>query len=351
MLRQLPFQIVMPVVWFLMACPFQLFAQTSTPQPITSLPKPPSTTTTPTPAAPAPAKTSTHPITTLPRPPSDVTSLPLAPSLSTPAAQPPVPSASSAPPQIASPNLGSPPLRAAINPAIESPPQQQRIRPFSALGVQIKAGFAGIGIDIATPLAQHFNLRAGGSFVPFNAGYSIDGLSFEGQAQFRSATTSLDWYPFHNGFRISPGVTLYNGNSLNATLSAPAGQNFDLGDGTYTSSPSDPVHGFGSMTFGRRTAPSFTLGWGNMITRSGRRFSMPFEVGFQYIGAPKINFNLMGTACNNTGCDNIATDPTAQADLQQELVDINNQITPLRFYPIISIGFAWAFGSHTAIRY
>jgi len=349
MLRQLRLQIVMAVLWFPAACPFQLFAQTSTPQPITSLPKPPSTN-----APPTPATNSTHPITTLPRPASDITPVqPTAPAATAPVSpldQPtyrPAPAASSSTPSpIVSPVLGSAPLRAAINPTIESPSQPQRIRPFSALGVQIKAGFAGIGIDIATPLEQHFNLRAGGSFIAPNISYDIDGLSFKGNAKFRSATASLDWYPFHSGFRMSPGVTLYNGNSFNATLSVPGGQNFDLGDGTYTSSPSDPVHGIGSMTFGRHTAPSFTIGWGNMVPRSGSRFSMPFEVGFQYIGAPKINFALMGTACNGMACDSIATDPTAQANLQQELTDINNTIAPLRFYPIISLGLAWAFGSH-----
>ena len=229
---------------------------------------------------------------------------------------------------------------------IAIPQAPPRIHPFSAVGVQIKAGFAGIGIDVATPLAQHFNLRGSGSFAFFNAGYYIDGISLEGRANLSSANVSLDWYPFHGGFRISPGVTVYNGNNLSATLSVPRGQNFSLGNDTYTSSPSDPVHGLGSITFGRHTAPSFTVGWGNMIPRSGRHFSMPFEIGFQYIGPPKINMNLMGTACNNTGCANIATDPASQADLQQELTDIDNEIAPLRFYPIISIGFAWAFGLH-----
>jgi len=176
-------------------------------------------------------------------------------------------------------------------------------------------------------------------------------MNFDGQISFRSVNVSLDWYPFHGGFRISPGLTIYNGNHLKAALSVPGGQSFNLSDGSYTSSPSDPVHGVGSMTFGRRTAPSFTVGWGNMIPRKGRRFSMPFEIGFQYIGPPKINFNLMGTACNNMGCGDIATDPTSQADLQQELININNEIATLRFYPIISIGVAWAFGSRPTRTY
>jgi len=303
MLCWIRFQSFGSAICFLCVCPALLSAQTSTP----------------------------HPIISPPQPPPDSSS-----TASSPPSNPVVP-----------PELDPAPLRAWTNSTISLPVQPARIHPFSAVGIQIKAGFAGIGIDLATPLTQHLNLRGGGSFAAFNADYDVDGMRFAGHVDFRSATVNLDWYPSRGGFRISPGITVYNGNSFNATLSVPGGQNFDLGDGTYNSSPSDPVRGIGSMTFGRRIAPNFTVGWGNMIPRSGRHFSVPFEIGFQYIGPPRINFNLSGTACNNSGCANIATDPTSQADLQQELADINNQIAPLRFYPIVSIGIAWAFGLKT----
>lgn len=304
MLCQLRLHSFSPAICFLGLVPAFLSAQTTAPHPITPLPKPPSIT----------SPTASSPTTPIP---------------------------------VIPPDLGPPPLRASTNYTISLPVQSPHFHPFSAVAIQLKSGFGGIGIDLATPLAKDINIRGGGSFLAYNGGYYVDGMSLDGKIDFRSADVSLDWYPFHGGFRISPGITIYNGNSLSGTLSVPGGQNFSLGDSTYSSSPSDPVHGLGSMSFGRRTAPSFTLGWGNMIPRSGRHFSVPFEVGFQYIGAPKINFNLMGTACNTSGCANIATDPTSQANLRQELADINNEIAPLRFYPIISIGFAWAFGFHS----
>jgi hypothetical protein len=252
---------------------------------------------------------------------------------------------------VSSPDLGPLPLLASTNDIILPASQPPRFRPFSVFAVQVTASFSGVGIQLATPLAHDFNLRGGGSFITYATTYSTDGMNTAGQINLRSSNVSLDWYPFHGGFRISPGVTLYNGNILSATLSVPGGQNFNLGDGTYTSSPSDPVHGIASMAFGKRTVPSFTVGWGNMIPRSGRRLSVPFEIGFQYIGPPKINLNLSGTACNNMGCSNIATDPTSQADLQLQINQIDNEIAPLRFYPIVSIGLAWTFGSRSTGTY
>jgi hypothetical protein len=305
MLRRLRFRnFAATAAWFMAACSFVLPAQTNVPHPITSLPKPPSIT-------------------------SSAVSLP------------------AMPPPVTTPDLGPAPLLASTNFAVTQPPQPPRFRPFSIFAAQVTASFSGVGIQVATPVAQRFNLRGGGSFITYATIFQTDGINEAAQINLRSANVSLDWYPFHNGFRISPGVTLYNGNNVSATLSVPGGQNFSLGDGTYTSSPSDPVHGTGSMTLGRRTVPSFTVGWGNMIPHNGRRLSIPIEIGFQYIGPPKVNFNLAGTACSNTGCANIATDPTSQADLQQQLATINNEIAPLRFYPIISIGLAWTFGSRT----
>jgi hypothetical protein len=301
-----------------------LSAQTSSPQPITSLPKPPLI--------------------------SNFSGSEL-PAYSSSAASPSIKPVTliSSDPEIALLHAWT--NAPASESAISLPPQPWRFHPFSVFAAQVTASFDGIGIQLASPLTHDFNLRGGGSFITYATIYSANGLNAAGQINLRTANVSLDWYPFHNGFRVSPGVTLYNGNHVSATLSVPGGQNFNLGDGTYTSSPSDPVHGIGSLALGKRTVPSFTVGWGNMIPRNGRRLSIPIEIGFQYIGPPKVNFNLAGTACRNTDCANIATDPTSQADLQQEITNIDNQIAPLRFYPIISIGLAWTFGSHSTRTY
>jgi hypothetical protein len=324
----------------LLAATLQTRAQTTTPHPITSLPRPPALH-----LASAPASSTS--ITTLSQPVSAPLPSEPAPILQTP----PSVEITLLPPTAArpaEPNLSNAPLRTSALPAVQALTYRPRsIRPFSALAIQFKGGFAGFGIDLATPLAQRVNLRIGGSAFQYSGSYNVDGITFDGEVKFRSGTLSLDWFPFNNGFRISPGVTLYNGNNLNAALSVPAGQSFDLGDDTYVAGPGG-VYGTGSLSFGKRTAPSLTVGFGNMIPRSGRHFSVPFEVGFQYIGDPLLNLNLAGTACDPSGCGDLATDSTSQADLQQELSEINSDIRPLRFYPIISLGLAYRFGHTTA---
>ena len=358
-------------------------------------PQPAPTVTEPQPPAP---RSDIHPITSLPKAPGDTSYTPPAlpdtysvPTATAPAVTPPpaiVPSpapdaapATEPPPQPApaapetptttpfatqlpptptyapaqpAPDLDPHSLHASLDPEpqpvpVQTKPVRKPIRAFSTAAIALKIGVAGVGIDVATPLSQRFNLRAGGSYYPYNGTFNVDGMTITGQARLRSGTASLDWFPFHGNFHLSPGITFYNGNTFNTKAYVPSGGAFSLADGDYISDPTgvDPVHGTFDLSFGRHVAPNFTIGFGNMIPRSGRHFSFPFEIGFQYIGPPKLTLNLAGTVCsnqpNNQGCEQLQTDPDALANLAQEQVNINNDIKPLRFYPILSQGFSYRF--------
>ena len=52
---------------------------------------------------------------------------------------------------------------------------------------------------------------------------------------------------------------------------------------------------------------------------------------------------LAGTACTVQGCFNAGTDPDTQANLKQEISDINQTVKKLPVFPIVSLGFAVRF--------
>jgi len=306
--------------------------------PITSLPKPPQ----PAPPTPEPAPAGTYTYTPPPAPAAPAPQ-PL------PASSYPAPSA--VPPQPV-PLPETEPLHASTPAPGQTIPEQPKviarkpIHAFSTLAASINASTTGVDLDLATPLAQHFNLRVSGGFFTYNSSFNVDGETITGAIKLRSASTILDWFPFHGGFRISPGITVYNGDSISATTMVAPGAEFDLGDQTYYSSLTDPIHGTASLSMGRHVAPRFTIGFGNMIPRSDRHFSFPFEIGFEYIGSPKLNLALTGSACDTStppNCSPVISDPTTQANLQQEINNINADLKPLGFYPIISQGFSVRF--------
>lgn len=222
-------------------------------------------------------------------------------------------------------------------------PSAEYTGPFSRFALGAKVGVLGVGFQAATPLTSRLNLSGGANFFSYNDNLTIDGLHYKANLHLRSAEASLDWFAWR-GFHISPGALLFNGNQITGNANVPGGQYFSLDNVNYQSSPSDPVSGTGSLKF-NKAAPKLTVGFGNMLPRNGRHFSVPVELGFAYQGDPKVALNLKGTACDANGsgfCQSVSS-PEIQANLAAQVQKLHNDVSPARFMPIVSIGFAANF--------
>lgn len=216
--------------------------------------------------------------------------------------------------------------------------------PFSGFAIGVKAGTLGPGLEVATPLAHTLNLRAGGNYFTYGDSFTSSGVTYNATLRFLSGEVSLDWFPWAGGFHISGGAVVYNGNQITGTSDVPGGQTFTLNHVTYVSSASDPVHGTGSLRF-NKAAPKVTIGWGNLLPRGDRHWSVPFELGMAYVGDPKVALNLTGTVCDTTGanCRTIASDPSVQANVTAQQQKLASDAQPARFYPILTVGVGYAF--------
>ena len=237
-------------------------------------------------------------------------------------------------------------------------------RPFSR--VVFGVGFSPLGVQMAltTNLNQHFNLRGTGNLFSYSSNFTTNGIPASAKLNLKSAGTAVDIYPFHKGFRISPGLLFYNANQATADAKIPGGTSFTLNNQTYYSANANPatgvrpVDGTGQMSL-HTTNPAFTIttGWGNTLPRKGH-WSFPFEVGFAFTGAPSVKANLNGWACYDnaqTLCTDInsKTDPIAleiQSNLQTQVAKWTHDIEPLKTYPIASFGVAYSFGLGSAER-
>jgi hypothetical protein len=212
------------------------------------------------------------------------------------------------------------------------------------IGVGAKISLLGIGGEAAVYLTKRINVRGGFNFFNYSYTFNKDGAGYGAQLAFRSAEAHLDLFPFAGGFHVSPGLLLYNDNHINANYSVAANQSFTLGGASYTSSAANPITGTASLGF-NKVAPSFLIGFGNLIPRNRRRFSFTTEVGVAYTGSPKTSLSLQGTACANSGasCVNAATDPTVQSNVQSEQAKVNHDVSFIKIYPLASFGFAVNF--------
>ena len=222
-------------------------------------------------------------------------------------------------------------------------PSAEYVGPFSRFALGAKVGSLGVGFQAATPLAARLNLSGGANFFSYNDNLTIDGLHYKANLHLRSAEASLDWFPL-GGFHISPGALLYNGNQVTGNAAVPGGETFTLNDVNYLSSKTDPVSGSGGIKF-NKAAPKLTVGFGNMLPRNGRHFSVPVELGFAYLGDPKVTMNLKGTACDPNGsgfCQSVSS-PEIQANIAGQERKLHSDVSPARFFPIVSVGFAANF--------
>jgi hypothetical protein len=235
--------------------------------------------------------------------------------------------------------------------AVASPTYNPSPAPFSRLGLSAGIGAGGINLQAATNLNRYINLRGVGNVFNYTVNnVNTNGLNLNGKLSLASAGVSVDFYPFpYHGLRFSPGVLFYNHNSASAAVTVPGGTSFTLNDFTYYSSTSNPVKGAGQLGLNAQNpAFSMTAGWGNLISRRGRHFSIPFEIGAAFVGTPNLNMALTsGQVCSNpqgtANCQDVATDSEVQSDLQTQIAKYKNDLNPLKVYPIVSIGIGYNF--------
>jgi hypothetical protein len=213
----------------------------------------------------------------------------------------------------------------------------------SKVGVGIKVSTLGAGVEVAVPVFGKLNVRGGFNAISYSQTFHQDGIQYAGNLSWRSGEASVDWFPVR-WVHLSPGLLMYNGNKVTATALVPGGQNFTLNGTQYQSSLSDPINGTGKLGF-TKVAPKFTIGFGNLVPRSGHHWSILSEVGVAYQGTPNAALALQGTACDTSGlnCVNAASDPTVQANVTAEQTKINNKLSLFKFYPLISVGFGFSF--------
>lgn len=233
------------------------------------------------------------------------------------------------------------------------PAAPNTMKPFSHIAFGGGISPLGVNMAMATNLNRYINLRGTGNIFNYTVNnFTTNGFTANGKLNLASAGTSIDIYPFPNhGLRFSPGVLFYNQNGLAANATVAAGQSFTLNSVNYYSSASNPVTATASLGLNtHKQAFTATTGWGNMISRRGGHWSFPVEIGAAFTGSPSLNMTIAGTACDQTGvyCVDVAQNQQIQANLQAQIAKYQNDIDPLKVYPIASFGLAYSFNTRSA---
>jgi len=231
------------------------------------------------------------------------------------------------------------------------------VKPLSRIAVSVGVSDMGGNVQLATNLNRYLNVRAIGNYFDYSDNnIAISGYTANGTAKMATGGASVDFYPFPgHGFRLSPGVLFYNKNAVNAGVVVNGGTKITLNGTPYYSSTTNPITGAGGVNLHDQN-PAFTatIGWGNMIPRSGGHWAFPFEIGVALVGAPKVNLAFTsGQACNspnqsdpNTVCvdvSGVSADPVFVDNLNLQIQKYTQDLEMLKFYPILSFGVSYNF--------
>ncbi len=216
-----------------------------------------------------------------------------------------------------------------------------------SIGGDIHVGVNGIGSDIALPIARRWNVRVGAQYMRYTGQFTSDGAQINADLKVGNGKAGVDWFPFYNGFHISPQVYFGVQTNVKGTVIVPAGSTITLDGSDYISSATDPLTGSAHITT-RKVAPGLTVGWGDISPRGRKHWSFPVELGFYYIGQPKLDVTFQGSACDPTqppdiGCQTVTTDPGFQSDLARFIARNNNNLKYAAFFPVAQFGVGYRF--------
>ena len=187
-----------------------------------------------------------------------------------------------------------------------------------ALGVGVKVGTTGLGIDVAKNIAPFIDARVG--YAGGSIGYdsSTSGASYSGDLKLSNLNALIDFHPLGPLFRLTGGL-VFNKNRYEATGTPGGGQ-----PGSFNA----------KVESGRSAAPYLGIGWGNV---AGMGVNFYADLGVMLMGTPKASISANCTGLTGAQCTTL----TNQVATEQQ--NLQDKLDRLKAYPVLNIGLTIGF--------
>ena len=187
-----------------------------------------------------------------------------------------------------------------------------------------KGSTLGLGGEFTTGVIPKVNARVGINTLNFDYDGDLEDVEYELGLDFFSITGLVDWYVFDGSFRLSAGILSMD---HEITLDAIPTADEDIGDTTYTPKDIGTLSGCIEID---QVAPYVGIGWGNPLT-SSRRWGFTCDFGVAFISSPDVSLSATGPAAG------------LAKDLAKEKADIEDELDPFKYYPVIALSFFYRF--------
>ena len=198
----------------------------------------------------------------------------------------------------------------------------------SDLGISLRAGTLGGGIELSKLLVSHVGIRVGANYFSLNRdSLTSKGVSYDAKLKMQAFEGLLDLYPSPRGsFHLTAGVM---SDPLKITGSGKSqGGTFKFNGNTYTAAQ------VGTLTAEAKFAsalPYVGLGFGTPASKHGH-VSFVFDLGAA-IGKPTVSL----VSSNATAGSQL------QTDLNAQIATTQTSANKLKAYPVLALGLMIKF--------
>ncbi len=205
-----------------------------------------------------------------------------------------------------------------------------------AMALDVRVGTTGIGVDYDLALGQSFSARIGYSGFDYSHSVNSSDVGYDGKLKLSMLSGLFDWYAFNGGFHLTAGV-VGNDTQLDVTGKPLAGGGYSINNTFYSSGEVGSLTG--QMKFGYTASPYVGLGWGNPVGM-GQHLHFLVDIGAIYGGTPNVS---LSAACGSAAPAGTPVCTQLQSDVQAERLKLQNDVTLIKWYPVLNLGLAYRF--------
>ncbi|PSB53472.1 hypothetical protein [Chamaesiphon polymorphus] len=203
-----------------------------------------------------------------------------------------------------------------------------------SVGVHAQASTTGfIGVDAGYKFSPNLHTRLGINTVGFGYNYSSQGIDYNASLSPTNVHLLGDYFPFGGGLRLTGGLIFQN-NRFSGSAKSNASNQININGTNYNASQIGTVETSGS--FSNSVAPYLGVGFGTPINEG---FGFNVDLGVMFAGSPTVSLS----ANNISPLVPAAIQNQLRSDLAAQQQKTNADISSFRLYPVLSIGFSYAF--------
>lgn len=175
---------------------------------------------------------------------------------------------------------------------------------------------------------DYFQFRAGANYLAFDEDIEVDDITYDGELDFSGFGAFVDVHPFGNSFFVTGGAYA-GGKEIDLVASSTVA--VEIGGVVFT--PAEYGQLEGDVSFDD-VAPFLGLGFDTTFEGSGN-WGFNVLAGAALFGSGDVTLDAVGGTLSN--------DPILQAQLAQEIQDIENEIEDYELWPVVQVGLSYRF--------